>query len=444
MEIGIDYILYYTIVLIGLLLLIITRGKKHIEVLLLLLFFEGLFDAFTEITIGKYVRDLYRIGIFIYPLMLFRKYYSQGFLRTKVDLAFLFVSIVYLLYLNTGENTITFFMTQYYRIMILYLLFRFFYIEIRYLNNGARFQDLFEVIIVAQIIFTFVKLSIFGIQEGIVGSIQSPGDSATFLPVLTLILVWQKYYPHFSLKKLTKRDWFLVIGVLVIAIASNKRAIWGLYPLTILALLYYVPFGLFRFYKVVFIAPFLVGIIYLGLLINPSFNTANGTGVNIKHTYDYVQRYYGVSQLGIISQIGITVPSTGRLDGMFNVFNRVKQNPFDKYVLLGYGVDESLGNTSNDRFNNDKHKVIIWSAGTSRAHRYFIAFGYIGMLTYYIFVLYLLNYVTNKRLRLVLMALFTFDYFLYYSTMTYYYSMGALFIFIINKNRLSNPIVLKE
>lgn len=426
-------------------MLIVFNSRKHFEVLLLLLFFEGLFDAFTDLAIGKFTRDVYRVFIFLYPLLLFLWYYSKGFMKTKVDIIFLLISLIYIVFLTTGENTVSYFMTQYHRVMILYLLFRFWNLEIKYFNNTLRIQNFFESLILVQIIFTFFKLLIFGIQEGIVGSIQYPGDIATFLPVLTLILVWQKYYPHFSLKKLTKRDWFLVIGVLVIAIASYKRAIWGLYPLTIIALIYYVPYGIAVFKKLLLIIPVIIIFILIGININSTFTQQRGlenetrfenkNTVKISQAIEYVKYYYGISSIQLVTEIGISTPSFGRFDGMINVLNRIRNNPLDKYVLLGHGVNESLGGTSNENFDHEKHQVRRWSAGTSRAHRYFIAFGYVGMLAYYLFVIYLISYVKDRRFRLILILFFSFDYFLYYSTMTTYSAMASIFAYIINKNR---------
>ncbi|NMD13545.1 MAG: hypothetical protein GYA77_08365, partial [Candidatus Cloacimonetes bacterium] len=118
-----------------------------------------------------------------------------------------------------------------------------------------------------QIVFSLVKLFIIGFRENIIGSAANTGGGIGItMAVCGVIIYWLMKNKEFK-----GSDWWFVFCLIIIPIASNKRAIWLLYPIILVFLVtHFISRKTLR--KLSYAALLLPVMFYLGLRLNPSFN----------------------------------------------------------------------------------------------------------------------------------------------------------------------------
>jgi hypothetical protein len=179
-----------------------------------------------------------------------------------------------------------------------------------------------------QVVFSIVKLFIIGFRENITGSIGDTGGGIGIgYAIMGLILFWVMRG-----KKFSGRDWWYVASLLLIPIASNKRAIWFLYPAIIL-LLITNRITKQTLKKVVLVLILIPIIVYIGFRFNPSLNPERKIwgSFNLGYALDYALSYSGASEEKLQSDY-----ASGRWGATLAILENTLSNPLSSDALIGY------------------------------------------------------------------------------------------------------------
>lgn len=291
------------------------NGFSIINAIIVLHFSLGLFKILGSGS-GKFY------DMFLFLLMIYYFLQTRKFEFNFNIIFFVLFSIFYWLsyFLNDDKlfPTIMAF-SDYFRFFILF--------EILDTNEIKIKKITFELIII-QMFITLIKLFTMGIYENVVGLVAFyTGAVATSFPILSLIFV-EKYIKH----KVSRDIWvMLVIGLLLISVASNKRAVWFFFPI-ILSLLY-LDLKAIKINQVVFSFITILLFIYVGFRINPTLNPDR----KIWGKFDF---NYGINYVKYYTfDIGRETDdlATGRASGLKQTFKNIQLLYDTKLFWIGFG-----------------------------------------------------------------------------------------------------------
>ena len=178
-------------------------------------------------------------------------------------------------------------------------------------------------------IFSIVKLIVIGMRENIIGSISDTGGGIGIgYAIMGTILYWAM-----NNKELKGKDWIYVLSFLMIPIASNKRAIWFIYPIIILLIMYnkITRLSARRVAYIIILLPFLI---YFGFRLNPTLNPERKLwgSFDINYGLNYALSYSGVSE----EQLESTY-AQGRWGASWAILKNTVMDPLDIESFFGFG-----------------------------------------------------------------------------------------------------------
>jgi len=196
-------------------------------------------------------------------------------------------------------------------------------------NEASYYGKLVLKLIMFQAIFSIVKLIVIGMRENIIGSISDTGGGIGIgYAIMGTILYWAM-----NNKELKGKDWIYVLSFLMIPIASNKRAIWFIYPIIILLIMYnkITRLSARRVAYIIILLPFLI---YFGFRLNPTLNPERKLwgSFDINYGLNYALSYSGVSE----EQLESTY-AQGRWGASWAILKNTVMDPLDIESFFGFG-----------------------------------------------------------------------------------------------------------
>jgi len=439
-------IYYYTIVFIAMLFTFYKLRINKLSFLIIIVFWEGLFDYLGTITISILpidIRKMYNafVVLYIFFLTVNKLFKLHNYKERYIIITFLlFSASFWLSFILNGGNVIII-LNQY---LYKYTIIIFIYFYIRYIINNQNKKRYFDNIIIfvikIQIFLSIIKIIIFGFgEEFIVGSVSYRGAAAAVvLPILFLIFYWL-----FKNGDLKTNDYIFTISLLIICIASGKRQPLFYFPFFFILLSTYVKKTI-RVTSLIKFIPVGILLFYLGVRFTPSFTPESKVwgSFDFEYIINYSLRYYtGFGKFSYLKDGGIVV-ARNRIGGLNTFFkpkmvnlNTTEELLFGKglydVVSGAYGRFVQTGETgSYYRTEN------IGLVGNSVLLLYSI--GYSGILSLIFLGLLILNMINNKRLRLVMVLYYFWDILFYYNTFIFHIQ-NAIIVYniVLSSNNLN-------
>jgi len=425
---------YYFVVVVLAVLILMKYHSLRLTLFIVLIFWEGLF-AYLSISYSSIYYNFYKIIIVGLAFILFHNNFHNTDLKgaKKINIVFFLLSISYWISFLINNQPIITSLSQYgKKILLPYFFIYIIFSKNKTLQLQSRYFNLFRDILLVQIFLSFLKLLLFGFGESIVGSISFVGGGvAAIIPLLGLLLFYSK-----SNQKLTQNDWMFIWALLVISLASNKRAPVFIMPLLIFGLHVYVKRtrNVISFIKY---APIYMLLIYLGVRTNPSLNQQGSRwgGFDLNYVIQYARDYtFGNEKIRYQNEdIGY-----GRGGALITIFSKNVYRVPTENIIFGHGITEIL--KSYDEFDSSKYKLVGKSA-LSGAYAKIVSLGILGLLLHIIFGIYLISEINDLRLRIVLLVLFLWDLLFYSGVML---GNTVMYVFTIYYIRLTTLIELRN
>lgn len=406
--------------------------KNLFDVLVLLMFYPGLFEYINYFTLNTIYRPVVAVlagYIFISDNKNIRKVTSDnyGFLFS----GFFLVLILLLSYVTAPYNTLTIFLSQSSRYFVAFFLFYIVKTQIYDYHRGEEILNLFYQIFCLELLYTIVNFLLFrSIIEGRVASFSYVGGAyGTSLPIIGLFVLWLHTKGNFSGK-----DWLFAFGLLALGVLAAKRAVVFIYPLVLIALMTFskgikinkyiilgILFAPLLFYLAVRITPSLNpeyriwGSFDIDFVMNYSEQYQFGDEEHIKRVRDIDARLNRVSlEGGTVEKKYVLVEGRGAATRA--VVERLINEP-DKYSeeYLGYGFGLYHGNM-NDSYGYDNVDIPIkptHKGSSSGVFQSYLASGYWGILAMILFGFIPFFYFKQWRLGLIIGVMCLWEYFMY-------------------------------
>lgn len=426
-ESGAQVKIYYLFVLLAFVYILLKYRKSKFSILIILIFFNGLFAFY-----GKNLQNGYRIFIVILTLYWLFKLgpfnYSQ---YANVIISFIFFTITFLFTTLKNNDYFLIIFSQYARYFILFSLF---FILKKYCTNSTFslwLEKLIYDILIIQIVLSVVKIVIIGPTESIVGSVASQGGAvATSLPMLGFMVIWVT-----KKGKLDRNDWLLIAGLGFIGFMSLKRAIWFILPVLIALLMFYVPRRKIP-KKVIFLSLLAVPLIfYIGIRLEPTLNREG----KIWGSFDPLYAY-NYAQVYTFGDKDKDEKGAGRGGATMLLFNKIVNNNINEKDWTGYGlrfiyaVDYNEFRDLNLGINNLGSATGVFQTMVSN--------GYIGIIALLWFILSILLNTKYRRLRIVIILFFCWEYFFYTGIVVRELSLSFLLIFVVIFSDVIKPEII--
>lgn len=422
--------LYYIAVFLSFGYFLYRYRNLPFSLFVVLLFHYGLFGF-----MGKAFQDLYKIAVMaisVYWLIKGNAIQNQRrFLPNFVAFGLFTVSFMYSSFRNGDYLTIIF--SQYSKFFILMALTMLF----MKFRDGPKFKHrlnnvLYEMLVL-QVVLSVWKFFSMGITESIVGSIAAQGGAtAAYVPILGFMVLWVM-----NNGRLNSKNWWLVAGLFFVGIMSMKRAIWFVAPIFMIGCHYYIPRKSIPVRAILVSIVLLPLILYLGVRINPTLNKGRKVWgqFDAAWTYDYVMRY----SFGTGEEVGY---AAGRGGATFMLFNKIISGDLEANDLFGHG-NESVYGTSVEDFNRALFGINSKGAATG-FFQTMTSNGFFGVVTLSFFILTLIWHTRNRRLRLILVLFFIWEYFFYTGIAFRETAFQTLLIYLMVMSNKEGKIDLTE
>jgi hypothetical protein len=414
--------IYWYFVLLTFIYILYKNRKNSIKVLIVLCFYSGLAAFF-----GKGIENSYKVGLVLFSIYVLLKYHGLSGLNKKGGLLLLVfvlfsVSFLYSTYINGDYFKLIF--SQYGKYVTpICLFFVFNSVLIKDPRAFISLRDLFFTLLTTQILLSAVKIFTIGVVESTVGSLSFTGGGvAAEVPVLGFILLWLQKRGEFK-----RKDWIYTFLLLLIGVASVKRAIWFIMPVIVFLFMYYVNRKL-KIGKVWYFLPIVPFIFYLGVRLNPSLNREGRVGgsFDLQFAIDYVQSYnFGKTKETSDIQLG-----QGRGGATFLLFEKAfnsKSLSFNDF--WGSGLQQ-IYTTNYEQFDNEKYGVNSKGAVTGVFQTYIVS-GFIGVIFTILLIFSILYMIKEPRIRTTIAILMFWDYLFYSGLILRMQSLLILLFFII-------------
>jgi len=432
--------LYYIFVALGALYILVRFGIGKTTLLIVLIFWEGLFDYYSEML--GFSPNIYKIVITFYAVILFGPniYNKKNRNDLVINVTFIFFSLSYLFtHLFNSESLITIFSQYSYKYSIPFLIYHGIK-DICYNTDKRVFLTRFLYhILFIQVAFSVIKMLLLGgVMEFIVGSVQYRGGGvAVAFPVIGICFFWL-----YKNGNITGTSWIKLLSIFFIAIASVKRTPIFVAPVIIGLLLIYVK-GQVKLVKVLRYMPLVFLMFYIGVRTNVTLNPEWSTWGSFD--LDYVKNYaikktFGVDNLTDLNSVEANVARGGSLFLILTP-DRLNMNDF-KTLLFGHGIGE-VGSMKYGRLigggTTHGNYGIDHLGDVSEPVKLLYTLGYLGLIFYIFFAHAIFRIINNNRFKFVLISFFVIEYFLYYNTTLTNNAMSILFIFICLYSNMAIP-----
>jgi hypothetical protein len=415
-EASIQVKIFYIFVLLAFVYTIIKYRKNKFSVLVILIFFNGLFAFF-----GKNIQNGYRIGLVL--LTLYWLYKSDPFNYSKygnVIISFVFFTLTFLFTSFNNSDYFFIIFSQYSRYFILFSLFFILKKYCSYVPFSLWLEKLIYDLLRIQVILSVVKLIIIGPTESIVGSVASQGGAvATSLPLLGFMVIWVN-----KRGKLERDDWFFIAGLGLIGFMSLKRAIWFIMPVLITLLMFYVPRRKIP-NKVILLSVLAIPLIfYVGLRLEPTLNREGKIwgSFDPEYAFNYAQVY-------TFGEKDKNEKGAGRGGATLLLFDKIVNNDIGEKDWTGYGLRFIYAVDYNEF--QDLNLGINHLGSATGVFQTMVSNGYLGIVALLWFIISMLLKTKNRRLRTVIILFFCWEYFLYTGIVIRELSLSFLLIYVV-------------
>jgi hypothetical protein len=294
---------------------------------------------------------------------------------------------------------------------------------LKYFNDN-NLKDLLDKLIydllLIQILLTIAKFFIIGLNESVVGSIASQGGAiATSLPILGVFFIWYKKNGVFE-----RKDWVFIIGLMFIGFVSYKRAIWFILPMVLVLLMFYVPKRKIPGKMILISLVAIPLVFYLGVRLNPTLNKENKTWGSFE--WDYAINYAKTYSFG---EEDSRDKGAGRGGATLLLFDNFLNGNLQGKDWIGYGL-RFMYATDYAEFSELELGISGKGAATG-VFQTFVSNGYIGIIATIWFAISMLIYTKNRRLRIVLISFFCWEYFFYTGIVFREPALSFLLIYIV-------------
>lgn len=330
------------------------------------------------------------------------------------------------------QNTMTIVLSQYSRYVEIVLLY--FVIKNAVYRRGQKEQllRLFYDIGLMQIILSVLKFAVFREQiEGLVGSFSiSGGAMGTTIPILWFIVLWLYRKGQFG-----KWDWLYVLGLLFVGFTTGKRAVMFILPVVV--------FVFFVFVQGIHLKRYMIGVIalvpllfYLGVRLTPTLNPEHQVWGSFD--WDYAIGYaeeYQFGQKGIEGQVEEyqeekhNIQYTGGQFSYISLSQQVAEGRGGATIALlkllvgifpsidqdwwGIGFN-SMYSTDYEDFDKLPLSIRINHKGSATGFfQSYVTTGLLGALCTIFFCFIFWFYCRNHRLRLTIIGICVWEYFMY-------------------------------
>lgn len=402
-----QHLVYYLIVLCTFIYLLNKYKGRWFYISIIILFYPALFSF-----LGKNFQDFHKIiSLLLILWMLYkRNIFSSGLKRSDFVITFFFVlystSYFYSALHNNDGWTIIF--SQYSRYFIVFFLWflvrdelRRRYPDFAYIGRFIYLLFLMQVIITIGKIIVFDNLQI----EGIVGSISHQGGAVgTTIPILGFISLWFYRKGNF-----TRKDWFFVLGLMLLGFAAGKRAIWFIMPVVIAAFMIYVP--KMRLGK----SSILVGLImaplafYIGVRLTPTLNPDNMVwgSFDLMYTLEYAETYQFGSEEAVQSDV-----SYGRGGATLTLWDNIKNTQYLRFNDW-FGVGLSAMYATDYAEFDELDFGLAHKGNATGVFQTYVTTGYIGVFFTVLFFFSILWQLRVTRIKWALFFILAWEYFMY-------------------------------
>lgn len=368
------------------------------------------------------IKLLYRVVLIFYTLFMF--FSTKAYLYVKryvlINITFILWTIWFFLSCFFTDQKIFMSFSQY----SMYTLFVFlcFYI-VHTIQYGSpiynRIVRVSKYFLVLQSILAIVKLLLWRILgEGLVGTLTIHGGAPNnVFPIVGFLLIWA-----YKNGKLTYKDWFFCLFLLVSPILGGKRSIWFFYILVVGSVYIFMRrnFNFVKLVKTIFvILPFLFIVFYFGVRLNPTLNPEGifWGSFDLEYVFDYSKGYiYGDSD---------------NKSGRAGMFFLLMEGNTSGIPIFGLGLDifkfsyEDFAKTTNIISNNRGEIAAMVE--------YIYSFGLVGALLFCLFQFSFFFAIKNLKLRWIVIVFLFIEMILFYNALfkTQVVLFLLLFVFFV-------------
>ena len=420
---------YYGILLI--LYLLFLRGLKptYLTGTIILIFNAGFFESLW----GNPGTVVLKAIFIILLAILLANMRIRGLSKNETLALIAFCVFTILFYTNYALNGINLLWGAFQYFKYFFPIAMYFIIRGQNLNTmqTAYYANLITKLLAFQVVFSVVKLLVLGFRENIVGSLTNTGGSVGLVyAILGIIMLWANRN-----KDIKGRDWLIVFALLLLPIASNKRATWFIVPIVLLILL---TGKISRTYmrNTAVLVVLLPLIVYFGFRLNPSLNPEKRLwgSFDLQYAIDYALSYSGVSEEKLEGEA-----AQGRWGAGMQIFWETIADPFSKESLLGWGRSRSGG--TSEEFNPVEFGLM---PGTMIAGfgQMIIKNGWPSMLLIIYVFLMLISTIPDPRAKRALAFFVVWDVLFYGGALVNYHNRSVILIlsiWIVKHYTLSTP-----
>lgn len=421
---------YYIIAIILMLIMLRNYRKNSFAILIILLAFSGTIDYW--IPRGTQLMNVVTVLMSSYLLIRNQIWKEFQYFRYLM-ISFVIFSLYFVFNsLLVHHDNVLFVFSQYSKY---YVPFACLLLFIHYGRKGITylhyFNRLIGLILLIQVYMSAYKFLLFKghYWEGMVGTFGGVygGGTGTSFPLAALC--WVAINSNMDIRKW--KSWLFIAGLLLLGIATGKRAVILLFPMLFLLLSVFVCKKKYsnRVWVVIAAAPLLF---YLGVRLTPTFNPENKVwgSFDLEYMMNYTEDY----SMGKVEEGEEREKYTGRVGSALTFWNIFKDiDNYSTQTLLGEGVERAYTSAEDrdayDQFGRDyglNHRGDITGILMLQ-----IAIGVIGIALFVIYYWFLFRLIRYKRLRYVLFALTMFDFVFYNSMMIREPFISALMMHII-------------
>ena len=421
--------IYYALAFIAFLWMARRYRSSAFLLLMLCMGFEGTLTYWVQGLIPQYMRMIYTLWI----TYLVFKLDAWSVIKGKM-LVLLWTFVVFsayfiwdALYMNDDPFLMTFSQYSMYYVPFAALLV-FGYYHHRNPTNTVYFNKFFTEFILIQIISGVVKFILLPghMLEGMVGTFGGIGGGGAGTSFPLVALAWVLVNSNMEIKGW--KSWLFVAGLMMVGIATGKRAIIFLFPVFFLILAMYVARK--RYKRGVVISTILIVplFFYFGLRLTPSLNPEKKFWGSFDPEYalNYAEDY----SMGVENKQGDRGEGNGRIGANVLIWQQIYDN-YTTESWFGHGLDRiyayKKGTYSNRRYNFG----INHRGSMTGFVMMYLSTGLIGLL---LFIIYYWTYfipVKYWRLRFSLYVMVMFDFIFYNAQCIREPIMQLILIFIM-------------
>lgn len=414
MEQNIIINIYYFLALIALILMI-SRYHHHSFFLFLLCFgFCGTLVYWVPSMSMQKMRVVYVVWVsyFVHKTQAWTVFHGKMQILLWAFMAFSVYFIWDALYMNDDTILMTF--SQYSKY---YISFATMSVMVKYMQSNPAYMVPINVFwgefILVQIIISIIKYILFQFHfwEGMVGTFGriNGGDAGTSFPLVAL--TWVLVNSNMEIKGW--KSWLFIVGLLLIGIATGKRAVILLFPA------FFLIFSIFvarhRYKKGVMITLAMLPLFfYFGLRLTPSLNPEHKVWGRFHP--EYALKYAADYSMGVENKQGDRGEGNGRVGAVILMSKRILDvDNYTKESWFGDGLKRIYAGDGT-RYEDRKYNFGVNSRGSlTGGVMMYLSIGLIGVLLFITYCWFYFTPVRYRRLYFCLYVLIMYDFIFYNS-----------------------------